>query len=280
MNRYKTSFRSALRLAILSGIVVLSLSAVYSFKTARFADDFLRQLGISQSGADEKITESFLSGSLNVYGVKNAKNILLNDRKAVATSLLEYAKKHVSSPSFRKEYEALRQKNRPRQDSAKTPEQFRAESIALYRKMLTENEAHLKKADANSKAIFEKIVEEGKKQLAEAEDPNSKQNKHYRERFPEYAENVANTNKFLLEKWESKYPSDPLKYIKPRLLDFLSETENIDFNAELKDKNNKKIFVNPEYERKSSRWKMAFRAGKEVVIPAREFVQNWIEEIQ
>ena len=64
------------------------------------------------------------------------------------------------------------------------------------------------------------------------------------------------------------------------LLEFMEATKDIDFGAELKTVNGKKKFVNPEYERKDSRWKMAFRAGKEVVEPAREFVQKWIDEIK
>ena len=39
-------------------------------------------------------------------------------------------------------------------------------------------------------------------------------------------------------------------------------------------------FVKKAYEDKSKQWKMAFRAGKEVVEPAREFVQNWVQEIK
>ena len=40
------------------------------------------------------------------------------------------------------------------------------------------------------------------------------------------------------------------------------------------------VFVKPEYEGKSNNWKMAYRAGKEVVLPAREFVKTWIAEIK
>ncbi len=54
----------------------------------------------------------------------------------------------------------------------------------------------------------------------------------------------------------------------------MNETKVIDFNAGLTTKNGEKIFVNPDYERKGNRWKMAFRAGKEVVEPSREFVQK------
>ena len=61
----------------------------------------------------------------------------------------------------------------------------------------------------------------------------------------------------------------------------MDETKNIDFNAELTLKNGKQVFVNPEYEKqKGYYWKMAFRSGKEVVLPARAFVQQWLDEIK
>jgi len=71
-----------------------------------------------------------------------------------------------------------------------------------------------------------------------------------------------------------------LLFIKKRLEEFLNTTKDIDFAAELAEKNGKKIFLNPDYERKDNRWKMAFRAGKEVVEPARDFVQKWTAEIK
>jgi len=61
---------------------------------------------------------------------------------------------------------------------------------------------------------------------------------------------------------------------------FLDETDDIDFNAVLETKNGKKIFVNRAYESKGNRWKMGFRAGKEVVETARAFIQNWMTEIK
>jgi hypothetical protein len=61
---------------------------------------------------------------------------------------------------------------------------------------------------------------------------------------------------------------------------FLEETKDIDFAASLRDKGGKKVFTNPNYESKDKQWKMAFRAGKEVIDPARIFVQKWLEEIK
>jgi hypothetical protein len=64
------------------------------------------------------------------------------------------------------------------------------------------------------------------------------------------------------------------------LQQFLDETKDIDFSAELVERNGKKYFANKAYEQKSSRWKMAFRAGREVVEPARVFVKQWLTEIK
>lgn len=81
--------------------------------------------------------------------------------------------------------------------------------------------------------------------------------------------------------WDSKYPANYLLFVRQRLLQFLEETKDIDFDAALTTQNGKKIFVNPAYEKqKGSYWKMAFRAGKEVVEPARNAVKQWVDEIK
>ena len=90
----------------------------------------------------------------------------------------------------------------------------------------------------------------------------------------------AASNETRLQEWESEYPENQLLFVKQRLQQFMEETKDIDFAAQTIEKNNKTVFVNPAYERKSNRWKMAFRAGKEVIEPARVFVQQWINEIK
>jgi hypothetical protein len=56
--------------------------------------------------------------------------------------------------------------------------------------------------------------------------------------------------------------------------------KDVDFAAELFERKGVKYFTNPVYERKSDRWKMVFRAGKEVVEVARAFVQQWMLELK
>ena len=92
-------------------------------------------------------------------------------------------------------------------------------------------------------------------------------------------ENDIRNHKERVERWEKEFPIDYKEIVRNRLQEFLKLTADIDYNAALKDVNGKKKFVNPNYERKSSQWKMAFRAGKEVTEPARAFVQQWLKEL-
>jgi hypothetical protein len=238
------------------------------------------QFGISKAAADEKITNSILGGSLDAYGVKNVKNIAVGNRKALALDLLAYTKKQVSSPAFVKEYTAMKEGAKPKEYIPQTPEEMRTEGIKAAKEGVVKTEESLKKADASMKPIFQKVLEDAKKNLVFAEDPNNKQIVAYTKNYPGFVKSSKENYQRQLADSERKYPTNHLLYVKVRLQQFMDETKDIDFGAELVSKNGKKYFVNRAYESKGSRWKMAFRAGKEVVEPAREFVQKWIEEIK
>lgn len=260
----------------------LSIGAfiMLSFSVLKMADDFLQQLGISKTNADSKIVNSILGGSLDGFGVRNAKNIAVGNRSAVTKDLLNYVKTHVSSAAFIKAYSEDKLRHKPTLLVTKSPEAMQAEQVESNKKSLAELEANYKKADASMKPVFEKIIVEAKKQLAESEDPNSKTNQRYRNNYPQSLKFAEQSNQRMLAEWEAKYPSNHLLFIKNRMQQFLDETNNIDFDAELISKNGKRVFVNKAYESKGNRWKMGFRAGKEVVETARTYVQTWMTEIK
>jgi len=259
---------------------VIALQSFYSFTVKTMADDFLKQLGITKVEADEKISGSILDGSVDTYGLKKAKSILQTGRSAVTKDILAYTKKHLQSAVFKKEYETLKEKKKPTLLKTLTPEDWMANNVASIQRSLNETTASMKKSDASMKPMFEKIIAQGQKQLAEAEDPESKQNVNYKKKYSQSVKDADMINQRMLSDWENKYPADPMQFVKRRLEEFLQATQDIDFDAELVTKNGKQVFVNAQYERKDSRWKMAFRAGKEVVEPARNFVQQWISEIK
>jgi hypothetical protein len=259
-------------------VLILSLF-LFSFTVNKINDEFLKQLGITKTEADKKITSSMLGGYLDAYGVKNAKNIALGNRAVVTRDLLTYTKQYVSGPAFNIEYAALKERNKPVQNKIQTPEEMQANLVTQYKKGVADMEAIVKKADPSMKPNFEKALADSKKMLAEAEDPHNKTITNYRKNYPALIKSNQQNYENRLKEWEANYPTNHLLYIKKRLQQFMTETEGIDFTAALTVKNGKKVFVNPDYERKGNRWKMGFRAGKEVVETARSFVQVWLEEI-
>lgn len=270
-------------LKIFSFTLLLFAASVFlsSFTVSRkMTEDFLKQLGIGKTEADAKISSSFLGGYLDSYGARNAKNIALGNRTAVAKDLLNYSKAYVNSAAFLKEYNALKEGRKPEKYQMKTPEEMQQQMIADAKKAVADNEASLKKADPHFKKIFEDLLVQAKKMLKEAEDPNNKNLSIYRKNYDSGVKQNEENYKRQLADWEAEYPTNHLLFIKRRLEAFLDITKDIDYGAELTNKNGFKVFVKKEYEGKSNQWKMAFRAGKEVVEPTREFVKQWISEIK
>ncbi|WP_336516712.1 hypothetical protein [Pollutibacter soli] len=267
-----------LRICIVTFILVIASFFLFSFTVKKMADDFLAQLGINKSAADEKITNSVLGGSLDAYGLRNVKNIVKTSRTAVTNDLLNYTKKYLSSDAFLKQYAEMKLNDKPEMQKVQTAEEMRKSMVDAYKKSIEATEVSLKTADANMKPMFEKLLEDAKKALKDAEDPNNKQIANYAKNYEGMMKSMETGYQYQLAEWEKRYPADAKVYIKRRLEEFMNETKDIDFSAELKEKDGMKVFVNPAYERKSDRWKMAYRAGKEVVEPARKFVAAWLAE--
>ncbi len=269
-----------LRGSIILLILILISLLLFSFTMHRFNDEFLRQLGMSKPAAEEKITNSILEGYLDAYGARNAKNIALGKRAAVVTDLLTYTRGHVQTPAFKKAYAALKESHKPQPATVQTPEEMRAGMISEYKKSIASTEQSLKEADATMKPVFENVLQEAKKQLKATEDPNNKMILAYSKNYPGLKKSTDEQNQQRLQEWEKLYPGDHMQFVKTRLQQFMQETDGIDFDAALTMKNGKKIFVSPQYEGKSYRWKMAFRAGREVVEQARALVHQWINDIK
>lgn len=261
-------------------LFLLFLIVFCSFKTSRLGDDFLRQLGITKESANERINSGILGGYVNAYGIKNAKNIALGDRKAVVLDLLAYTKQQVSGDAFVKRYNEMRMQFKPKENIAPTPEQDRATIIAAAKEAVAKMEEAQKKSGPQYKAMFDEAVKTAKENLKQVEDPNNKSQALYAKNYPGLVKNFKEDYARQLADWEKKFPANQLLYVKMRLQEFTDATKDVDYTAELTAKNGKKYFVNPAYERKDGRWKMAFRAGKEVMEPAREFVQKWTAEIK
>ena len=75
---------------------------------------------------------------------------------------------------------------------------------------------------------------------------------------------------------DNRYPEDPQELVKKRLEEFLEVSETVNFEAEMRGN----MFADAKYEGKDDKWKMCYRAGKEVVGAAREEAKKWLDELK
>ncbi|MCW3091725.1 MAG: hypothetical protein JWP81_2794 [Ferruginibacter sp.] len=264
-------------------LCILSLFLFSFVATTRLGDDVWQQLGLNKQQGTEGIYRSFTSGYLYYYQARNAKNIAGGNRMAVAKDLLAYSKQYVSSDAFKKQYEQERKNAKPHEPELKpvrTKAQIQKDEIASTEKSIRELEKNMKGMDAAMQKNMKPMMEFLTKTLKDYQDPNHQY-------FTSLVLFEKNENEQILERykrdteaWEKNYPADYTSIIKARLQQFLAVTRDVDFNAELKTAYNKKVFVNPQYERKSTEWKQAFRAGKEITAMARAFAEQWLSELK
>jgi hypothetical protein len=269
-----------LQMLVLAAVVGMAAFGLLSFKAAQRYADVWQILGTTKESGILDIKESFLGGYIQYGGVPNLRKIVAGDRAAVAQDLLVYTKQYVGSDAFTKAYNAERERRKPVEPiPAKTEAQIRKDNIEGAQKGIENLEKALKTADASMKKDLEGALATMKQTVKDFEDPNSEMVKmsvlgeqnQYNWRLTEYKEKLS--------AWEAKYPADVKVFIKTRLQQVLAVTKDIDFNAQLTERNGRKYFVNTLYERKPGGWKMAFRAGKEVTTAVRAFAQQWLTEL-
>jgi hypothetical protein len=271
-----------IQLKLTAGIVLgfLLLMLVLSFNTGKVAEDLWVKLGISKERGTEQISSSFLEGYLACYGVKNVKNIATGNRAQIIRDLGAYTRQYVNSESFRQQYFQRRESAKPQQPRpAKSLEEVRAEYKETMLKSIRSMEEFTKNSNADLKKMAAEHLPALRKQLKDIEDPKNQLIKMMAEGEKMAYDNSLKNYQNEMKRWEAAYPADPRTLIKNRLYRMLELTADVDFDAQVKERSGKKVFVNPAYENKPDEWKMAYRAGKEAVSAARIFAQEWIKEL-
>lgn len=262
-------------------ILLASCYAFFSFKTTRFNDDVFAIIGISSTQANEKISNSILNGYMQTWGIKNVKNIAAGNRSAVAMDLLSHTKKYLSSDDFARLYAAEKENHKPQLPAAPaTPEAYRKELIGQATQTLESAQKYYDNASAEDKASFKSALDDAKKYLEDLQKPDNEFLKYYADNYATMLEYYSKDSTDKAAKWLESYPDNPMLFIKKRLEEFMAATADIDFNAATIERNGKLYFADQKYEAKNNKWKMAFRAGSDVVQTSRTFVQQWINEIK
>ena len=274
-------------ITVIKTLCVIFLAGLFclytlALKTKAVADDLWKQLGLTQSEANNNIKFSILNGSFYYFGAKNAKNIAAGDRVAVINDLVAYAKNYAGSDEFRRAYENERKLHKPADQLIFN---ISADSIRSAEKQRI-NEA-IKQTEANANNPNPKIkngvplrLENLRKELAALDDPNSKVIQAKVNQMQQMNNSFASQYNNEMKKFETRYPENPQVLIKTRLQEILNITADVDYTAELKQSGKWMIFVNPVYEKKSKEWKLAFRAGKPATDAVRAIAQKWLQELK
>ncbi|MBX3241884.1 MAG: hypothetical protein KIT80_12925 [Chitinophagaceae bacterium] len=275
INRYK--YFGAGRLLLIIGACI---SGLLSFTPVRVAEDFLKQLGISEQDANNRISQGFLTGYVNTSVLSQARNIPLTGHSVIVTSAVNHARKFTESDSFKTAYENMRQQKKPSLPPLPvTPDSLRQTLIENATRSLQSAEVSLKSATGDLKQMMEELVKTAKETLKEAKSPDNAYLQMYTGNYASLLQQTKESRAALIEDWEKRYPLQAKDFVKMRLEQFLKETEDIDFNAETVNRNGKQVFVNTVYERKGKNWKLAYRMGSQVIETARKSVKIWMDDL-
>ncbi|MGZ8553078.1 MAG: hypothetical protein ACXWV8_06705 [Chitinophagaceae bacterium] len=268
---------------ILACMLISSSFLFSSYQAKKMTDDIWKILGISRQAGTDGIKNSFLNGYLSYYGVRNAKNIALNDRAAIAKDLLNYTKEYISGAEFKKQYEELRKNAKPQEPLIKplrSISEIQKDEIAKTEKGIKATEKTIKEVNAEMAKGIQPVLDMLRKNLKDYQNPDHEYFAAIAMGEKYQQENEEKRYKERLQEWEKSYPENLNHFIANKLKKMLDYTKGIDYNATLVEKYGKQRFVNPAYESKGTEWKQGFRAGKDVTEPARAFAEKWLTELK
>jgi hypothetical protein len=263
------------------------LFVVFGFISSKLIDDkvnkLLKQFNTSEDNAKQSILSDITGPSYYIPNLKMLKEMALNERTEVVTTLGNAIKDYLKSDDFIKKYNEFREGKKPTEpETPKYAAQLNKDYVDNLKKSISEMETNAKKAPADQKAMFEDLIKQFRQQLKDAENPETTPYKPEMDEYLKQAyEQQMESYKSDVAQWKVDYPvNNPVPLIKKWISGFLENSKNIDFKAELKTKNGQQVFVNPELERKDYQWKLYFRAGKQTVEAARKFAQDWLATLK
>lgn len=259
-----------------SGIVasVVALAAFASVARGQALPD----LGGPESEAREQTVQAVFGGNLPYLGVAAFKMASPARRVALAQAAIAWAKVFVQSAAFRTAYETVRTQSRP-----EPPKTTSGDPVQEQRAEFDKTGAEMRANMAGQSPEIRKAIEDTIKQMQEQMDAQLKNPEMMKlMRDAAVAERAQRQEEYAksIREFDAAHPTDVRVAVALRLQHFLDECGTVDFDAKLeKSQGGNMVFANPEYESRSSEWKMCFRAGREPFAAARAAAQAWLKEL-
>lgn len=265
----------------LDSFFIISISFLLISSTVKsLTGDVLKILGIDNKTLESRIASSLIYGYLDHGNINKLKKLTAGERIDFLKDLCMYTKNYTTSEEFKDGYQLFREKAMPEKPELVNSDAALIEQINQYKKTISETEKSYNDASPEIREIINEGLVSLKTQLKDLENPKSDMAKIIIQGAELNNRNSMDRYISDLKEWEESFPADHDEFLKSRLELFLELTNDIDFAAELKEGyNGKKKFVNPLYESKPAEWKKVFRAGKEATETAREFAQQWLNEL-
>ena len=247
---------------------------------AAAAQDHLATLGISEGRAKEAVFDSFMGDAVSLAG-KPAAFIAMTPqaRVALVNFALNLARTFVESEDFKRRYADHREANGPDPlPEEQTADQIFAKQRAGFENQVAEMRKLFDQITPEQRATLEAGWTDMRRQLDEME--KGERRKEIEGLLKQQRDEQIRQRNQAMQELDKMYPADARALVAMRLRHFLDATKDVAYQAQLVEKDRKKVFADASLEARPAEWKMAFRAGKPATDAARTFAQKWLNDLQ
>jgi len=244
------------------------------------AQDHLATLGISEGRAKEAVFDSFISDAISIAG-KPAAFLAASPaaRVAIVNFALTLARTFVESDDFKRRYADHRDANGP----DPLPEELTADAV------LAKQRAGFEQQVTEMRKLFDQITPEQRATLeagwTDMRDQLTAMGKGPKRQeldgiLKGQRDAQVRQREEALKQLDGIYPADSRALVAMRLRKFLDVSKDVAYDAQIVEKQGKRVFADPGLEARPAEWKMCFRAGKPATDAARTFAQKWLNDLQ
>ena len=243
-------------------------------------DDVLARLGLTPAAAREGVLGPLSGGTPYDDAAYQAfKALPAAARADVVRAGLAWIKAYAASAEFQEAYRRLRESNKPAEPEPRAGADDQVKQMrADMEKSIAEMKKNMAAMDAETRKQMEAVVQQLRAQMAQMESPQQKEMLSQGTALA--AEGDRKRHQEELGEWERDFPADPRVLIKRRIQEFLAASADVDYAARLLPRGDKMVFASAALEQKPPEWKLCYRAGKEPVLAARAFAQEWLSQLE
>lgn len=256
-------------------MLVASISA-----TALGAQAVTAQLGITEGRAREAVFDSLVSGAVSIAGKADVFTAASPQaRVAIVNAALTLARAFVEGTEFPKRYADHREANGPDPlPPVTTADEVLAKQRAIFEAQVEGMRKQFGDVTPEQRETLEKGFDTMRARFTEMEKGEVKI--ELEAALKEQRIHQVRAHDAAMKELDAVYPADPRALVANRLRKFLDLSKDIDFTAQLVERDKKMRFADAALEAKPAEWKMLFRAGKPATDASHAFAQKWLADLQ